>query len=96
MMKKTNIGLIAGGTVAIAAAAGTFSYLKSKKDDPNVTGSNLQDKEREDKMPSPEADFEKEERGLSALDHAYREEWVANTITPTEEEIKAAEEKVNK
>ncbi|SNZ14627.1 hypothetical protein SAMN05421503_2520 [Terribacillus aidingensis] len=95
-MKKSNIGLIAGGTVAVAAAAGTFSYLKKKKDEPQVTGSNLQDKEREDKMPSPEADFEREERGLTALDHAYKEEWVANTLTPTEEDIKRAEEKANK
>ncbi|MEC0304305.1 hypothetical protein [Terribacillus saccharophilus] len=95
-MKKTNIGWIAGGTVAVAAAAGTFSYLKRKKEDPNVTGSNLQDKEREDKLPSPDAKTDDAEKGLSALDHAYREEWVANTITPTEEEIKAAEEKVNK
>lgn len=95
-MNKTNIGWIAGGTVAIAAAAGTFSYLKRKKDDPNVTGSNLQDKEREDKLPSPDAKKDDAEKGLTALDHAYREEWVANTITPTEKEIKAAEEKVNK
>jgi hypothetical protein len=95
-MKKSNIGLIAGGTVAVAAAAGTFSYLKKKKDEPEVTGSNLQDKEREDKMPSPEADFEREERGLTALDHAYKEEWVANTLTPTEEDIKRAEQKANK
>jgi LPXTG-motif cell wall-anchored protein len=94
-MKKSNIGLIAGGTVALAAA-GTFSYLKKKKEEPKVTGSNLQDKEREDKMPSPEADFEREERGLTALDHAYKEEWVANTLTPTEEDIKRAEEKANK
>lgn len=94
-MKKTNIGLIAGGTVALAAA-GTFSYMKRKKDDSNVTGSNLQDKEREDKLPSPDAKTDDAEKGLTALDHAYREEWVANTITPTEEEIKEAEEKVNK
>ncbi|QXE02583.1 hypothetical protein [Terribacillus sp. DMT04] len=95
-MKKSNIGLIAGGTVAVAAAAGTFSYLKKKKDEPKVNGSNLQDKEREDKKPSPEADFEREERGLTALDHAYKEEWVANTLSPTEEDIKRAEEKANK
>ncbi|MFP7254448.1 hypothetical protein CHH91_11845 [Virgibacillus sp. 7505] len=95
-MKKTNIGWIAGGTVAVAAAAGTFSYLKRKKDDPDVTGSNLQGKEREDKIPSPDAEKDDAEKGLTALDHHYREEWVANTITPTEEEIKAAEEKVNK
>ncbi|SDD63589.1 hypothetical protein SAMN05421663_1163 [Terribacillus halophilus] len=94
---KKNIGWIAGGTVALAAAAGTFSYLKRKKNaDQKVTGSNLQDKEREDKLPSPDAKTDDEEKGLSALDHAYREEWVANTITPTEEEIKQAEEKVNK
>ncbi|MFP7494930.1 LPXTG cell wall anchor domain-containing protein [Terribacillus saccharophilus] len=93
-MKKTNIGLIAGGTVALAAA-GTFSYLKRKKNDTDVTGSNLQEKEREDKQLSPDANKDDVEKGLSALDHAYREEWVANTITPTEEEIKRAEKKVN-
>ncbi|RIW34615.1 hypothetical protein D3H55_08855 [Bacillus salacetis] len=93
MNKKTKNILIGSAVSAGGAALATAVYKKKKSDKFEVDEDvNLMQSEKYDDMESVDADKSEAEKGLSELDHTYREEWQANGFPQTHAEMEKLKE----
>jgi hypothetical protein len=96
MNKMTKNILIGSAVTAGSAALATAVYKKKQKDDFEVDEDvDLMNNQKYDKMESVDADKTDAEKGLTELDHTYREEWQANGFPQTHMEMEKLKEESN-
>ena len=96
-MKKMTKNIIIGSAVSAGGAAlATAVYKKKQKDKFEVDEDvDLMNNTKYDEMESVDADKSDAEKGLSELDHTYREEWQANGFPQTHMEMEKLKEEEN-
>ncbi|WP_421385237.1 hypothetical protein ACOJQI_10885 [Bacillus salacetis] len=93
-MKKMTKNILIGSAVSAGGAALATAVYKKKKNDKFETDEDVdfRNNEQYDEMESVDADKSDAEKGLTELDHTYREQWQANGIPQTHAEMERLKE----